>query len=40
MPDMSEIADGERPACLLKMPDGTMADIQTMCLGSVELCMS
>ncbi|CAE7446035.1 unnamed protein product [Symbiodinium natans] len=34
MPDMSEIADGERPACLLKMPDGTMADIQTMNLPS------
>ena len=32
MPEMSHIPEGERPLVMLKLPDGTMADIQTMSL--------
>ncbi|CAE7607931.1 unnamed protein product [Symbiodinium sp. CCMP2592] len=34
MPEMSHIPEGERPVVMLKLPDGTMADIQTMNLPS------
>ncbi|OLP96096.1 hypothetical protein AK812_SmicGene21710 [Symbiodinium microadriaticum] len=34
MPEMSHIPEGERPVVMLRLPDGTMADIQTMNLPS------